>query len=232
MKSRAVAILSRCSRYSNLVCTCAWAAFESAQLPLRLNSQPDCPMKPSRYFTSSSTVGEGSACASSGAASASASTIRFPALRVRMETKYRGGRGAFPPINCNKLYRWRMREKSIALRKSLSAKRYVAVGIGRQKNRHYSTGGPLDEWLFFVMHSLHGIGVSRVLNRRHAMEASDNRPLPHSTTEASSYALTVLTAIVYIIGFATVSAWFPLLVLGQPGHPPASRAVDTSSVAA
>ncbi len=62
------------------------------------------------------------------------------------------------------------------------------------------------------------------------MEASQNRPLPHSTTEASSYALTVLTAIVYIIGFATVSAWFALLVLGQPGHPPASRAVDTCSV--
>lgn len=61
------------------------------------------------------------------------------------------------------------------------------------------------------------------------MDASDNRSLPR-TAESSSLALTVLTAIVYIIGFATVSAWFALLVLGQPAQPTAQRGVATCNV--
>jgi hypothetical protein len=61
------------------------------------------------------------------------------------------------------------------------------------------------------------------------MDASDNRSLPR-TPEASSLALTVLTAIVYIIGLATVSAWFALLVLGQPAQAPAQRGIATCSI--
>jgi len=59
------------------------------------------------------------------------------------------------------------------------------------------------------------------------MQATDNRSSPPTS---SSRALTVLTAIVYIIGFAMVSAWFALLVLGQPKGPESSRSTDTCSV--
>jgi hypothetical protein len=57
------------------------------------------------------------------------------------------------------------------------------------------------------------------------MQATDNRSSPPTS---SSRALTVLTAIVYIIGFAMVSAWFALLVLGQPKGPESSRSTDTT----
>jgi hypothetical protein len=64
------------------------------------------------------------------------------------------------------------------------------------------------------------------------MQATDNRQLP-PTPASSSRALTILTAIVYIIGFAMVSAWFALLVLGQPrqvGQAPDSRSAEKCSV--
>jgi hypothetical protein len=61
------------------------------------------------------------------------------------------------------------------------------------------------------------------------MDASDNRSLPR-TAESPSLALTVLTAIVYIVGFATVSAWFALLVLGQPAQAPAPRGIAACNV--
>jgi hypothetical protein len=61
------------------------------------------------------------------------------------------------------------------------------------------------------------------------MQATDNRSL-QPTPAPSSRALTVLTAIVYIIGFAMVSAWFALLVLGQPKGPVSSRSAETCSV--
>jgi hypothetical protein len=61
------------------------------------------------------------------------------------------------------------------------------------------------------------------------MDASDDRLIPR-TSEYSSVALTVLTAVVYVIGFATVSAWFALLVLGQPAQSPAPRGLAACTV--
>lgn len=40
--------------------------------------------------------------------------------------------------------------------------------------------------------------------------------------------LAIVTAIVYVAGFAMVAAWFALLVLGQPGPAPAPRSLTTA----
>jgi hypothetical protein len=52
---------------------------------------------------------------------------------------------------------------------------------------------------------------------------------PRAST-SSSIALGLLTAIVYVAGFAMVAAWFALLVIGQPGSGQAPRAPATCSV--
>ena len=52
------------------------------------------------------------------------------------------------------------------------------------------------------------------------MDASDKRVLP-PTPASTSFALGLLTAFVYVAGFAVVAAWFALLILGQPGTPAA-----------
>ena len=64
------------------------------------------------------------------------------------------------------------------------------------------------------------------------MHISDKRVLP-PTPASTSFALGLLTAIVYVAGFAMVSAWFALLVLGQPrqvGQAPDSRSAEKCSV--
>ena len=53
------------------------------------------------------------------------------------------------------------------------------------------------------------------------MDAARNDPTP----EQAPVSLIVLTAIVYIAGFAMVIAWFALVVLGQPS-PASTRASD------
>jgi hypothetical protein len=55
------------------------------------------------------------------------------------------------------------------------------------------------------------------------MDAARNTPIP----EQAPVSLIVLTAIVYVAGFAMVIAWFALVVLGPPA-PATDRAVDPS----
>ena len=61
------------------------------------------------------------------------------------------------------------------------------------------------------------------------MHISDKRVLP-PTPASTSFALGLLTAIVYVAGFAMVAAWFALLIIGQPGTDQAPRAPATCSV--
>jgi hypothetical protein len=61
------------------------------------------------------------------------------------------------------------------------------------------------------------------------MDASENEPYPR-TPAPSSFALGLLTAIVYIAGFAMVAAWFALLLIGQPGPAQAPRDLSSCSV--
>ena len=57
------------------------------------------------------------------------------------------------------------------------------------------------------------------------MDSTDNDAV--SRTPASPpLALGLLTLVVYFAGFATVAAWFALMVLGQPGRPAAARAPE------
>jgi hypothetical protein len=57
------------------------------------------------------------------------------------------------------------------------------------------------------------------------MDTRENPSFPR-TPESSSYALGVLTAIVYAAGFAMVAAWFALLVLDQARPSAAPRSVS------
>jgi hypothetical protein len=57
------------------------------------------------------------------------------------------------------------------------------------------------------------------------MDAASKDPSPQAPV-----ALVVLTAIVYVAGFAMVAAWFALVVLGQPAPSPQSRAPSGCSV--
>lgn len=52
---------------------------------------------------------------------------------------------------------------------------------------------------------------------------------PASPPESPPLALGLLTLIVYFAGFATVAAWFALMVLGQPARAPAERAPGASA---
>ena len=61
------------------------------------------------------------------------------------------------------------------------------------------------------------------------MDAGDKKVLPPASA-STSFALGLLTAIVYVAGFAMVAAWFALLLLGQPGTAPAPRALSSCSV--
>src|SRR5687767_9543300 len=63
------------------------------------------------------------------------------------------------------------------------------------------------------------------------MDASDKRVLP-PTPASTSFALGLLTVIVYVAGFAMVAAWFALLMIGQPGsaQTPGTPATATCSV--
>jgi len=65
------------------------------------------------------------------------------------------------------------------------------------------------------------------------MDSSDTNISPTLEPRASassSVALGLLTAVVYVAGFAMVAAWFALLIIGQPGSAPAPRAPATCSV--
>lgn len=67
------------------------------------------------------------------------------------------------------------------------------------------------------------------------MDATDNDVVPRtsaSPAESPPLALGLLTLIVYFAGFATVAAWFALMVLGQPGRAPAERAPAASAALA
>ena len=61
------------------------------------------------------------------------------------------------------------------------------------------------------------------------MDTSDKRALP-PTPASTSFALGLLTAVVYVAGFAMVAAWFALLMIGQPGSAQAPRTPATCSV--
>lgn len=65
------------------------------------------------------------------------------------------------------------------------------------------------------------------------MDTGD-KSFPHTlsprTPPSISFALGVITAIVYIAGFAMVAAWFALLVIGQPGTAQTPRALSSCSV--
>lgn len=55
---------------------------------------------------------------------------------------------------------------------------------------------------------------------------------PASPPASPPLALGVLTLFVYFTGFATVAAWFALMVLGQPARAPAERAPGATSAPA
>jgi hypothetical protein len=57
------------------------------------------------------------------------------------------------------------------------------------------------------------------------MDAARNDPTP----EQAPVALIVLTAIVYVAGFAMVIAWFALVVLGPPAPSSAGKPLDPSA---
>ena len=57
------------------------------------------------------------------------------------------------------------------------------------------------------------------------MDAARKDPIP----EQAPVALIVLTAIVYVAGFAMVIAWFALVVLGQPAPPGGSPSSDAGT---
>jgi hypothetical protein len=61
------------------------------------------------------------------------------------------------------------------------------------------------------------------------MDIRENRSFPR-TPESSSYALGILTAIVYAAGFAMVAAWFALLLLDQARPAAGPRTVSFCSV--
>ena len=61
------------------------------------------------------------------------------------------------------------------------------------------------------------------------MDTSDKRVLP-PTPASTSFALGLLTAVVYVAGFAMVAAWFALLLMGPPGGTAAPSAPATCSV--
>ena len=61
------------------------------------------------------------------------------------------------------------------------------------------------------------------------MDASDKRVLP-PTPASTPFALGLLTAIVYVAGFAMVAAWFALLMIGQPGSAQTPGTPATCSV--
>ena len=61
------------------------------------------------------------------------------------------------------------------------------------------------------------------------MDIREHEPFPH-TPESSPLALGILTAIVYVAGFAMVAAWFALLVLDQARPSAVSHAVSFCSV--
>ena len=54
--------------------------------------------------------------------------------------------------------------------------------------------------------------------------------LPQDSAPATPVALGVLTAVVYVAGFATVAAWFALAVLEPAGGPSAPRAAATCEI--
>jgi len=61
------------------------------------------------------------------------------------------------------------------------------------------------------------------------MDTHEHESFP-PTPESSSFALGILTAIVYAAGFAMIAAWFALLLLDQPRPFAAPRAVSSCSV--
>ena len=61
------------------------------------------------------------------------------------------------------------------------------------------------------------------------MDTHENESFPRMPA-ASSYALGIITAIVFVAGFAMVAAWFALLVLDQPRPFAARRAVSSCTV--
>jgi hypothetical protein len=56
------------------------------------------------------------------------------------------------------------------------------------------------------------------------MDTPEKESFPHTPVP-----LAILTAIVYIAGFAMVAAWFALLVMGQPAPAPAPRSIDAGT---
>ena len=55
------------------------------------------------------------------------------------------------------------------------------------------------------------------------MDSTEQDSFPRAPA-SPPLALGLLTLVVYFAGFATVAAWFALMVLGQPGRPAAERA--------
>src|SRR5688572_1870831 len=100
------------------------------------------------------------------------------------------------------------------------------------KNYKYFLVQAYRESLGFVRKSAGVMGVAPALQFTGTggpMDTSDKRALP-PTPASTSFALGLLTAIVYVAGFAMVAAWFALLMIGQPSSAQTERTPATCSV--